>query len=239
LGDKTISLDLDPHTPQAAIVNEFQLSAAAARNLGRNVNVTEGVVSKIPPNSHTVKEIKTYLTRVKTPANITNNSHFYFVTVRSRDTATAATPADYLNLNKQLPSARAQNFILGLHINSEKQLVATIVHPNYKLGRKLRKGGVTIVTLLSTDKDAVQQPPSVAAQPDPDNNQDFAACYASCMASIPPFLLVLAGAVCGSCAFAIGTVPISGPVIAVACLACAGAIGIILGNCFLTCHEMA
>lgn len=238
LGNKTISLDIDPNTPQAAIVNEFKLSAAAARKLGRSVNVTEGVVSAIPAGSKTVKEIKTYLTRVKTPATITNNSHFYFVTVRSKDTATAAMPADYLNLNKELPSARTQNFILGLQINSKKQLVATLVHPNYVLAGKLKKGGATILTFIFPVAGAAPQPPSAAAQPDPDNTQDFAACYSSCMGNIPPFLLVLAGAVCTTCALAIGATPISAPVLAVACSACAIAIGIVLGNCLLNCHEM-
>ena len=238
LGDKTFSLDLDPHTPQAAIVNEFKLSAVAARRLGRSVNVTEGVVSAISAGSNTVKEIKTYLTRVKTPVAITNNSQFYFVTVRSRDTATAAKPADYLNLNKRLPSARQQHFILGLDLNSKKQLIATLVHPNYMLRGKLKKGGVTIVTIPVADTGAAQQPPSAAPQPDPDNTQDFAACYSSCMANIPPFLLALAGAVCTTCAVAIATTPISAPALAVACIGCGITIGIVLGNCLLTCNEM-
>jgi hypothetical protein len=239
LGDKTISLDIDPHTPQAAIVNEFKLSAAASRSLGRSVNVIEGVASAITAGSNAENEIKTYLTRVKTPANITNNSSFYFVTVRSRNTAVVVNPIDYLDLNKRLPTARTQNFILGLHRNSKKQLVVTLLHPTYKLAGKKRKGGATIVTFPLTDNtSAAQQPPSTAAQPDPDNTQDFAACYSSCLNNIPPFLLALAGAVCTTCAAAIATTPISAPALAVACSACAIAIGIVLGNCLLNCHEM-
>ena len=81
--------------------------------------------------------------------------------------------------------------------------------------------------------------------PDPaDRSKDFALCYDACLKEIPDFLLTIASAVCGGCTATIvaslipGAQPVSIPMLIVACSACAAAVGIILGNCLIQCHEM-
>jgi hypothetical protein len=243
LGAQTISVKINKKTPPAAIVNKFELSAAAAKKLNRSDNVIEGIASAI--QATTVQVVKTYLARVNVPVNIANKSQFYFVSIRRRDTASAATPAEALVLSNRFPSAGKQNFILGLSQDKGKNLIAALVHPSYQKGGKLWKGGVTVVTIPPAGSSGTQSPPAATPHPDPDNTQDFAACYSACMQQIPPFLLALAGGVCSTCgatiALAAGTVGgggITAGAVAVACVACAVAIGIVLGNCLLNCHEM-
>lgn len=242
LGGKTISVDINPQTPPTAIVNEFRLSPAAAKKLSRRDNLIEGIASAIPTDSNTVREVKTYLARVNVPVNISDNSAFYFISVRRRDAAATANPADALDLNKRITSASEQHFILGLSLNSKKNLVATLVHPNYKIGGKLKKGGATIIVIPRTKPGArpgnVGPLPEVIAQADPDDTQDFAACYQKCMDTVPAWLVAIVATICSACALSFAATPFSIPLTAVACISCAAAVGTVFGNCLLTCHEM-
>jgi len=251
LGRETISVQLDPEVPRAASVTDFELPTAAANKLRRSDNVIEAVSSAIRTGSNTVTKLKKFLATVNVPVNIADNSQFYFMSVRRRDVPNA-TSADALNLSKRLPCASDQHFILGLSVDSKKNLIATIVLPSSKIRGKSTKGGASVVKFprFFERRPGVPEAPPVETGPfvpapeppgepaeAPDNTQDFADCYAKCMANIPGFLLTLAGAVCASCAATIAAAGAAGAIV-LACAACAVAIGIILGNCLLTCHEM-
>lgn len=241
LGGKNISINLDPKRSKAAIVNQFKLSPAAARKLGRSENVVEGVASAIDPASKTLKEVRTYLTKVRVPDAIVKEGTFYFVSLRRRDVAQAGVlSADILHVSKRVPIATEQHFILGLSVDTKTRLVATIVHPDY-LGRtgKKKRGGITVVkipTILQAG--TAEQPPVAESLPDPDDTQDFAACYSACLKDGSPVVLALAGVVCTACGLALASVVLAPEAIATVCVACAVALGLVLGNCLLTCHEM-
>jgi hypothetical protein len=235
---------------KAAAVHRFALPPAAATKLGRKDSVVEAVASGIDPSSPAIQDIRSYLTRIKVPRDIATNSSLFFVSLRRRDeTRAGVTSGDILHVSKRVATANENNFVLGLAVNATGHLVATILHPDFHWAAPShtgliprpakKKGGGFVLTLPLASEGATSPPPPVVEdKPDPDNTQDFAACYGSCMANVPGWMLVVATAACGTCTATIAAAELAAPALAVACTACALAVGLVLGNCLLQCHEM-
>jgi hypothetical protein len=247
LGGKQLQLGLI--NSKAAAVHRFALPPAAARKLGRKDSVVEAVASGIDPRSAAIREIRSYLRRIKVNSDIASKSSLFFISLRRRDeTHAGVTPGEILHLGKPVATANENSFVLGLALNPTGDLVATILHPDFHWARPQtgntprlpkKKGGGFIFTFPLPSEGAASPPsPIVEDKPDPDNSQDFAACYHSCMANVPLWMVVIASAACGACTAAIAAAEIAAPAIAVTCTACALTVGLVLGNCLLECHEM-
>lgn len=251
LGDNKLNIEFDRTIPQYAIVNEFKLLAPASRKLGRKENIVEGIASAIDQTTSDLKLVKDYLKRVKVDDNITDNSQFYFISLRRRNpigfgrgTIGAINPADLLRLTKELPISSEQNFILALSKDKKNNLIATIIHSKFK-GKKAGASIIKVSGFEAQDETTqIENPPHVVehnADPDEDT-QDFANCYSTCMNNVPDYMLSIVGGICGACVGTIaataGTAGAASPALIVACTGCAVALGLVFGNCLLTCHEM-
>jgi hypothetical protein len=247
LGGKQLQLGLI--NSKAAAVHRFALPPATATKLGRKDSVVEAVASGIDPRSPAIREIRSYLTRIKVNSDIATKSSLFFVSLRRRDeTRAGVTSGDILHVSKQFATANENSFVLGLALNATGHLVATILHPDFHWARPQtggsprppkKKGGGFVLTFPLSSEGATSPPlPVVEDKPDPENTQDFAACYGSCMANVPAWMLAIASGTCAACIAAISAATLAAPAIAVACTACALAVGLLLGNCLLECHEM-
>jgi hypothetical protein len=251
LGGSEVKIDLDSKLAPVGLVTEIKLHAAAAARLGRQENVIECASAPLKMSAATRRRIYSYLKRVSVPQKVSDASTFFLVIVRRRDLRPGATGK--FDLSKKVPIANEVGFILGL-TSDQKKLIATVIHTDYYVRGVRKKGGATIVTLPQCgsgsttsggdtadvgDSGAQTQP-----QPDPDNLQDFVKCYTDCLADVPPYLITLSAVACASCSTALiiaattgGGAGITALGLAIACTACAVAVGAILGNCLLNCVE--
>lgn len=238
LNKKTVILKVDTDHPYA-MVREFPLTTHAAKKLGRKENVVEGIACRIS-DQESVSAVRDYLTEFKVPTNIRDQSIFFFIRVGRRDYEDKAAA---LMLTKQHKLAKTESFVLGI-TNEDKHWVISAIFLDK---RKNFNGAITVSNFLKTDLAEESkydgQPSEFTSYPD-NPTQDFAVCYFECVKNVPGWLVGVVAAICGACTGAIaaslipGAQPVSVPILTAACGGCAVAIGVTLGNCFLTCHEM-
>jgi hypothetical protein len=233
LGSNPISINLD-RTNQAAASMLIPLSPKAVSKLGRSEDAIEGIANGITSRT-ALGNINTYLTQLKFPQKARQESQFFFVTARRKNTSSSD---EAFALDKDVGSSAERQFILGFYEES-KNLMLSIILPN-------RHGALTLympalTSLLDVNRHQSSGDTKVDSYAD-DPAQDFAGCYSECLSTAPDWLTGVVTAFCGGCvatlALAAASVGVSTAVTIAVCASCAVAVGIVLGNCLLTCHEM-
>ncbi|MBD1847491.1 hypothetical protein H6F89_29645 [Cyanobacteria bacterium FACHB-63] len=246
LGEVKLALKLD--TERAfGIVRSFKLSSASAQRLKRTEQVVECAALPIS-DEDSIKAIREHMRQVKVPAvAIGRNTSFFFIRAAQRQ---VVDPATVLLLSKPHKILAEQNFILAL-TNGGRGLDFSplLLFPlQLKNGRRVKSKSGSWLFLpgfgASQAADNPEPPPPPQPVPSDDTTKDFAACYGSCMKEVPDWLLGIIGGFCTACTGAIaaslvpGAQPVSVPVLVAACAGCGVAVGVVLGNCLLQCHEM-
>ena len=241
LGGKPVRLALDTRPRrQMAVANSLILDDRSARELRREENQVEAVASPII-NRSSYSELDNYLTRLRVKELYRENTQFYFITARRRAHEDGERPTI---LSGKHTIVAEEHFILGI-VEEANNLMLMIIPSGNR--------GVTILDVSKLQKalNAESEEDSTNTSDDktvtyPDNQtQDFAVCYSECLSNVPPWLLVVVSGICAGCITMIGIATATGgtdgvsiPLLVGVCSGCAAAIGAVLGNCLLTCHEM-
>jgi hypothetical protein len=240
LGGNPVQLGLDTAPKkQMGLVHRFELNASNAKKLGRKENILECISSGITSRSSRA-EIDRYLRKLHVPDFLREHAQFYLVSARRR------TPKDSrfdTILSKKHEIVAEEHFILGL-VEEAKQLKLMII-PSGKRGVVMMNTMKLMKALEPEDddqKDNNTTSDTATSYPD-DRSQDFAVCYDGCMDEVPDWLKGVVTGVCASCLtlIAVAAVPggqVAAPLLIGACAGCVLAIGSVIGNCILTCHEM-
>lgn len=237
LGGKVINLKPDTSGLFAA-ANTFELSSRAAAKLGRQQNSVEIAVAPVR-DAKAATAVAKFLDDRGVPAG--EGSALFAVDLRRR------VPGRLVGRDASRLPTRIRHDLGGL-LAFEHQVAAQQVGVLQLVRRKKKlwfdlivptgvfSSSWSAIGTTSDDDTDDQDIPDTATYPT-DRSQDFAACYSRCIEGVPWWLTAVAVAACGGCTTILATVPEPGAV-AFACGGCVAAIGIILGNCVLTCHEM-
>ena len=247
LGGKPTRLTLDTRPRrQMALVNRFNLDESTSRKLGRGDTIVESIASPIIKRS-SLAEINNYLTRLRVNEELRETANFYFVSARRRAEE----------------NANSSTLLSGRHkIVKEAHIILGIVQQAGKLFWMIipsGRGGVTVVDASSMTNALEEEPDKDDSSSDsshensenttmtyPDDpTQDFAVCYSECLSNVPAWIMTPVAGICGACVTMVGIAAATGgsdtisvPVLAVVCTGCVAAVGAVLGNCVLMCHEM-
>jgi len=235
-----------PLSPVGA-VSSFTLPDNAQRKLGRKENVVEAVVSGIPEvvsRGH----LETYLAKLRVPKDIRTRSAFFFAHVRRREVDPAKAGA--MSLAKKHATKGADSFIVGIQSDAKKDVSKITAIKGDGHGAVVYPALDLLSQVLDTDDgNGGGAPAAVTTYPE-DPTQDFAACYQGCLHNLPKWATMIVGGICAACVTTVGMSVsaagadalaslgiTTGGIIAI-CAGCASVVALILGNCFLTCHEM-
>jgi hypothetical protein len=220
---------------QFAGVGQFTLNAKQKIKLGRANNLVESVVAGITDRS-SVFRLTSHLAKLGVPEKTLNTTQFFFVTVRRR---VPGNLKHALVVSKKHKVADTQSFVFGVTLTKTKAQPIISVLFNRKKGAITLENGKIVQALNS--EDTGNTPDTVTSYPD-DPTQDFAKCYSECLNNVPPWLLTVVSGICASCLTAVGVAiaseGIAVPILILICVACVAMIGLVIGNCILTCHEM-
>ena len=247
------AIDLKPTTSGAvAMATTLPLSDVAARKLKRSTNLIEAVVAPIEDAS-SVDSLRAGLKMLKVPTADDQRGVFFALEVRRRVPGGVVgrditrlplrvrnTFGDLLGVKHEI--AGAEQLVLQLSA-ADNKVRLVVAGPFGALTNYLpRATGKVVITPDEDDEedDAREVEEHLADE----KRQDFAKCYSQCLKEVDPFILGLAGTVCTACGVAVGagiipgTQPVTIPSMIIACSACIVALGVIVGNCILTCHEL-
>jgi hypothetical protein len=243
------TIDLKPTSENvAAAATTFKLSPQAARRLGRPENLIEAAAAPIE-DAASIKAIRASLKSLNVPTAESPSTAFYVLEARRRVPGQVLT-RDLDRIPTRLRKEFGELVLLEHRTANEETLLLQFASDDKKAKVVIagRFGAFTTYLSRATgslagDVDEDEDEREVEDH-SVDSRQDFAQCYKGCMDEIPGWLLAVVGAACAACtgALALGTIPgtqpVTVPVLITACSACAVAVGIVLGNCLLTCHEM-
>lgn len=236
LGGQRVKLETEPSAACAGVVAQFKLRPKAATKLGRKENLVDCVTAPVRQSSY--PEITKYLEKVKVPKKHYANATFFVVSAQRR--TPKGTREDMILSARGVQVAKGEDFLLGIALIGEEFRLLLIP--------KGKKGAISIASSRlgqalhddDDDGDTSTDTTDTTTYPD-DPTQDFAACYKDCMENVPEWLIAVVGGICTACVAAIGGLAAGGvtaPVVIATCSVCAVAVGVVLGNCLLTCHEM-
>jgi len=248
LAGKEIDLKVAP-TSVVGAASALSLSPQQVRRLNRQENLVEAAAAPVEDNN-AVRQLRETLRQMRVPTAEDRGSVFYALNLRRRVPGQIV-GRDFGRLPRSIWTDLGSLLALEHKVADRQDVVLQFTHHEGKVRAVLagRFGAFSnYLSGLTGDVDADVEDEDdereVEEYPADPTRRDFAECYSKCMSEVPAWLITIAGAVCTACTGAIasnlipGAQPVSVPATIVACSACAVAVGIVLGNCLLTCHEM-
>lgn len=234
------TVDLRPDMSSIlATAQTVTLTDRAARKLGRRENSIEVAVAPLP-DARALRPVDKFLSKLGVPKG--EVSSFYALDGRRRtpgrlvDRDVARLPANIRRQLGQLLTVEheiASQDVSILRVSKRDSKVwFDLIKPQGVLSLHLSKLGSGQVADENDDED-VRESETYAT----DSNQDFAACYSECFSAVPDWLIAVVAGICGTCTAALAVAP-EPTVLMITCGACVAAVGFVLVNCVLTCHEM-
>lgn len=223
-----------------ATAQTFDLSVQAARKLGRKTNSVEAALAPLR-DVDALKPVQKLMVQWGVPDG--DESAFYALEVRRRlsgklvDRDSARLPAnirrqlgDLLSFEHEVVAQHA--VIVRVTRRQDKRIWFDFMSQQGVWSLYTSRLGNGEVTDEGDDEDFRETEVHQA-----DSNEDFAACYSECFNAVPGWMIAVVSATCASCTTALALAP-EPTTLSITCGACVLAIGAVVGNCILTCHEM-